>query len=83
MRVHLVEDPSGDRIARVLDGTGHSPEEVAGELTELADEYRGEAVRVILDDAGRAALVRLLTGRSAPAAVLERDADGWRVATVR
>ena len=83
MRVHLAadDDQRADRVALVVDGAGRGAEEIAAELEELADQYRGEAVQVLVDTDLAADVVRLLTGSRSPATTLEGDADGWRVST--
>lgn len=79
------EDQRGERVALVLDRSRSSAADVVSELEELADQYRGEAVQVLLGDDLAADVVRRLTGARDPqpsaVVVLEGDADGWRLSS--
>jgi hypothetical protein len=70
----------------VLDVAGDtSGEHLLVALDDVADRHRGEAVLVVVDDAAIVAtLAALALGPGGPrddeaSALLERDADGWRL----
>ncbi len=77
-------------LARVLDiacrdlaGTPDSPARLVDALEDLADQYRGECVAVVVTATALADLVRLvLPGHAAGGVVVEIDADGQRWASL-
>lgn len=80
VRVHLgPEDPRDDRVALVLDRSTADAADVVAELEELADLYRGEAVRVVMGAALAAEVARRLTGVPTQARSFEGDSEGWSV----